>query len=162
MKKQMQKTAKKRDVAAAEKTAALAADSAAKIWREFIALYNAPQELPLYGVQLPGLSEELGFLAGRVLDDLNIPVPRPYCGHDRYQKNSYRTSGGSVNFGTLTSLLTVADWALKHELLLRQMRELARNPLALAILGERQKGDVEMRMFLRRVFEQIATSVQRA
>ncbi|MDO8249101.1 MAG: hypothetical protein Q7T78_05195 [Rhodoferax sp.] len=123
-------------------------------WRRFVDLHISRQPLSWGGKISFDESEELGFLASRILDDLCMPVPAKYIGRDPYQREVF-LDPGRVGFGYLKKPSTLPDYLLLNELLIRLMRGVARNPKKLKALRE-QLQDVDKRMQIRRVLHEIA------
>ncbi|MDO8447984.1 MAG: hypothetical protein Q7T10_04175 [Rhodoferax sp.] len=123
-------------------------------WRRFVDLHNSRQPLSWKGKFSFDESEELGFLAARILDDLCMPAPAKYTGGDPYQREGF-LDPGRVGFGDLKRPATLADYLLLNELLIRLMRGVARNQRKLGALRE-QLQDVDSRMQMRRVLSEIS------
>lgn len=124
-------------------------------WREFCQLHGGRVHLSLKGKTDFGESEELGYLAARGLDALEMLVLAKHTGGDPYQKKVFR-SRGKINFGTFKVAESLQNYLLQNELLLRLLREMVRNPAYLADLREATREDVETRMWVRLVFSKIA------
>ena len=123
-------------------------------WFRFVDLHNSRQPLSRKGKFSFEESEELGFLAARILDDLRMQVPEKFAGRDPYQRQIFMDPG-RVGFGYLKSPATLPDYLLLNELLIRLMRGVARNPKKLNVLRE-QLTDVDSRLRARLVLREIA------
>ena len=68
-------------------------------WRKFCQLHGERVPLSLKGKTDFDESDELGYLAARGLDDLDMPVMAKHAAGDPYQNKVFR-SCGKINFGT--------------------------------------------------------------
>ncbi len=107
------------------------------LWQKFCELHSARLPFSWRGKSSFHESEELGFLAARGLDDVDMPVPGKYTGHDPYQREVFHSSG-RIDFGTFNAADSLTDYLLLNEILTRHLREMARNPDYLANLRTRQ------------------------
>ena len=123
-------------------------------WRRFIDLHNGRLQLSWMGKSSFDESEELGFLAARILDDLGVSVSAKYTGRDPHQRPIF-LDPGRVGFGHLKRPDTLDDYLLLNELIMRLMRGVARNPKKLSTLRD-QLEDVDKRVQTQLILKEIA------
>jgi len=130
------------------------------LWRKLCELDNARQRLSWEGKDDLDFPYEWGWLAARGLDDLDMPVPEKYTGHDPYQRDIFR-SRGRIDFGTFKAAESPQDWARKAELLTRHLRMMVRDPNYLADMREAAHKAVEARMQMLRILGETARLTRR-
>ena len=124
-------------------------------YARFCDMHNARPVLAYKGKVAATESEELGFLAARILDDLDMPVPWGYSGFDPYQRDDVPLPS-KVNFGPRKQPANEVENALLNALITIHFRRIARDPVKLRALYVAAQNDIETRMWYRCMLGEMA------